>query len=368
MTDAQPIRYVRYLPGIRSAYIERFVGGPDAVTYFRYAEYLDPALLEPDRYRSAERREILRVARRADFDVLAIPEPFWIVEAPMTTRVALAARFGGWLRGRHVRIVTYAIENADPDRLLGLPTRLPGWIRRLGLTVFTLPLALTLDRIAFGTGGAAENYRAGLFAGPRGRIAKRSRVFPALSPACDCKVAGETEPIVLFLGPLATRKGLDRLLDAWPSVVAARPDARLVVAGTGSLQAELDAAIAADPSISQVVDAPRAEIHRLLRRARILVSLPRTERRWREQIGLSLPEGVSHGCHIVTTDQSGIADWLAAHGQTIVADDGVATVSAALIDALDAPTPVPDAELPDRSGRADAEWWMMAGGGRGGHV
>jgi glycosyltransferase involved in cell wall biosynthesis len=46
-------------------------------------------------------------------------------------------------------------------------------------------------------------------------------------------VDGSECPIVLYLGRLAEKKGLDRLLEAFKEVVTACPDARLVIAGEG---------------------------------------------------------------------------------------------------------------------------------------
>jgi glycosyltransferase involved in cell wall biosynthesis len=42
---------------------------------------------------------------------------------------------------------------------------------------------------------------------------------------------GADEPVALFFGYLREYKGLDVLLDAWPGVAAAVPDARLLIAG-----------------------------------------------------------------------------------------------------------------------------------------
>jgi len=295
--------------------------------------------------------------------VLAVPEVFWIVEAPFATAIALSARIGASIRGRRIAIVTYAIENAPPERLMGLPASIPARVRLWALRLFSLPLLVSYTRIAFGTQGAADNYAAGLGAALGRRVAARSVVIPPIAPACTClsdSATASRPPVVLFLGPLATRKGFDRLLAAWPKVREEHPDARLVVCGAGALQPALDQAKADDPTISQEVEASRDRIHELLRSSRVLVSLPRSERRWREQIGLSLPEGISHGTHIVTTDQSGISGWLAEHGQFVV-DDDPDTVAAALAAALTAPNPIPLDDLPAISGRATAEWWMATG-------
>lgn len=47
-------------------------------------------------------------------------------------------------------------------------------------------------------------------------------------------------PIALFFGSLRPAKGLDLLLDAWPQVVVARPEALLLVAGSPSRQLEAE--------------------------------------------------------------------------------------------------------------------------------
>ncbi len=353
------VRYVRYLPNMRSAYIERFRGGPEAVTFFTAHEYLDPDLLDERSYRQVERKTFLRTAWRARFDVIAVPEPFWIAELIFTTLVSALAVCGGAVRGTRVRVVTYAIENADSTMLAGLPRRVPVQIRRFVLALATLPMMLMLSRIAFGTADARRNYLTALWPAIRRRVDRRSAVFLPLSPACECREPVAQGDTVLFLGPLEGRKGFDDLLDAWAIVEERDPAARLVVCGNGRLQPRLDEELTRHPSIRQVKDASRPEMHELLGSATVLVSLPRVERRWREQIGLSVPEGISHGCHIVTTRQTGISDWLDAHGQTVLEPGSSPRVIAdALIDALRDPRAVPPEDLPEISGRADAEWWM----------
>ncbi|MDF2994255.1 MAG: glycosyltransferase [Microbacterium sp.] len=351
-------RYARYMPQLRSAYIERFRGGPHALTMYTNEEYLDPGLVDPVQYRQVSRRQLLRVLATGTWDVVALPEPLWIVEMPYSLTAAVVAKGAGLLRRRRVRVVSYAIENSPVARLLGLPTRIPARLRSFALGLAVLPYSLLIDRIAFGTGGAAENYRFPL--SPfRGLGARRAREFAPLAPACDC-TAGEADPdLVLFLGPLEERKGLDTILEAWPLVLAERPSARLVVCGDGPLRSAVDELAESYPSVTRVTGASRGEMHRLLRAATVLVSLPRTTRRWREQIGLSLTEGISHGCHIVTTEETGFAGWLASQRQTVLSNPEAREAADGIASALGAPQPVE--ELPALSGRAQAEWWMMTG-------
>jgi glycosyltransferase involved in cell wall biosynthesis len=353
-------RRLRVMPAIRSAYIERFAGGPEYVTYFVRAEYLDPTVVDPYQYRHITRRELLRVLWQGDYDVLALPEPWWIAEAPYTTLLSVVARLATLFRGRRLRIVTYAIENAACETLLPLPPSMPRWWRRCAVSLVSLPYVLMLDRVAFGSEAARENYCAGLVLGLGRRVRSRSKTVLPLSPACECHpTAPRRAGLVLYLGPLEPRKGFDTLLSIWNEVVRLQPSARLLVCGSGSLQPQLDAAMAATPTISQHRDANRAHIHACLREAVVLVSLPRTHWRWREQIGLSVTEGLSHGCHIVTTRQTGLADWLERHGQTVVEPDAPPlSMAAALADAVARPRPVSPDHLPSISGRATAEWWM----------
>jgi glycosyltransferase involved in cell wall biosynthesis len=352
------------MPQLRSAYIERFQGAPTSMTLFLNEEYLDATLLTPDAFRQVSRAQLLKIVARGDYDALALPEPLWIVHLPFVTLLAIIAKTRALVGRRRVPVVTYAIENADSTRLLGLPARVPSQLRLTLLRVVTLPYLLCLDRIAFGTEGARQNYRTGAMAWLHRRFAARTKVFTPLAPACDCPTHEEDANMALFLGPLATRKGLDTLLAAWPIVAAQNPDAHLVVCGTGVLQPLVDQAIHRDPRISQVVTSSRDEIHGLLRRAHVLVSLPRTERRWREQIGLSLTEGLSHSCRIVATDETGFADWLAQNGHVLVSpNDDPAHIAAALGKALSEDT-ASETNLPLISGRASAENWMLRGQGQ----
>jgi len=259
--------------------------------------------------------------------------------------------------------VTYAIDNARPEALLGLPGWLPIWFRRLALSVFSMPYMLLLTRVAFGTTGARDNYLDGLMLGLGRNLRRKSSTFLPLSPTCECPPRDVDPSAVLFLGPLERRKGFDTLLEAWPGVLTRHPSARLIVCGGGPMQAELDAAMVGSPSIVQFAGASRVRIHELLRESTVLVSFPRTLWRWREQIGLSLPEGISHGCHIVTTRQTGIADWLDEVGQTVIETDApIEEFSKAIAAALRRPSPVPLEALPLVSGRASAEWWMAGEG------
>jgi glycosyltransferase involved in cell wall biosynthesis len=357
--DTQTLpRYVRFLPQLRSAYIERFAAGPDAVTYFTSAEYLDDNIVDANRYRRTSHARLLWVVVRGRYDVLALPEPLWIVNLPLTTLLAYLAKVSARIRGRRVQVVTYAIENSSVGILLGLPAMVPRWIRVMAVRLVSLPYLLTLDRIAVGTAGAAQTYKELVAAWPM--FTRRMNEFLPLAPACDCADFTKVPHTVLFLGPLESRKGLDTLLDAWPLVVERDPAARLVICGTGPLLDRVEIAASILPSVSHVVTSMRKEMHRLLAQSAVVVSLPRAQRRWREQIGLSLTEGLAHGCHIVTTDETGFATWLAEQGETVLHRPSALSTARAIAAALRRGRD-PHYPLPQVSGRAEAEWWMLSG-------
>ena len=109
------------------------------------------------------------------------------------------------------------------------------------------------------------------------------------------------EPIAAFISPLATNKGIDHVLDAWPLVRAKVPEARLVVAGRGPLQGLVEERAAADPSIDFVGSLPGEGVAELLRRSAVFVTAPRPTPVWNEQFGLAYVEAMASGVPVVTT-------------------------------------------------------------------
>ena len=92
----------------------------------------------------------------------------------------------------------------------------------------------------------------------------------------------------------------------------------------------------------------------------MLPSQPRP--RWREQVGLPIVEGLGRGCLVVTTSETGLAEWLTAHGHYVVSPpDDAAAFSDALSRAIaDTRSPMSVvADLPAVDGRAAAEAWML---------
>lgn len=60
-------------------------------------------------------------------------------------------------------------------------------------------------------------------------------------------------PVVVCISRLVERKGQDRLIDAWPSVVASHPRAKLVIVGKGPYGEKLEKMAATSPVSSSIV-------------------------------------------------------------------------------------------------------------------
>ena len=123
------------------------------------------------------------------------------------------------------------------------------------------------------------------------------------------------------------------------------------------------AAAARDASILLEIDPPRVRIHEAMATSSVLTLPSQPSATWREQVGLPIVEALSHGCTIVTTRETGLADWLESGGHSVYRDAGSAqALASAILRALDAPVDRTDvlAALPERDGRLAADDWLFA--------
>src|SRR5918996_447018 len=118
----------------------------------------------------------------------------------------------------------------------------------------------------------------------------------------------EGKMVVLFLGGLKRRKNLFFLLDVWRAVVAARPDARLIVAGSGPLSEAL-AARAAAAGIAETVlftgyvSESEKPAHYNLADVFLFPSAM-------EGFGLAIGEAMSSGLPVIASDRGSIPELL----------------------------------------------------------
>lgn len=163
-------------------------------------------------------------------------------------------------------------------------------------------------------------------------------------------------PTVISVSRLVRRKGQDVLLEAWPRVLAAVPDARLVLVGVGPMLDRLSRAATA-PSLRGSVRLtgylPRPELAAALAGADVFVLPCRDDRGGlqTEGLGLAILEASAAGLPVVVGRSGGTGDAVR-DGRTglLVRAEDPAELSAALVELL---------LDPDRAramGRAGRRW------------
>lgn len=352
-------RRVRLYESIRTAHLERAHQlTPAAILYRRRRYDFDAELARGLELVEAGPLRAALILARSRITTLEVNEPLMLSSLPSTAVALGALALRRLVGGKRVSVVSYAIGNADPfqQRLrTGWKSVLREAIeRRLAAMVWR-----RVDRMAFGTLAAQETYR-GLLPMAEGRP---EALIGALPAACPCPPEERGGPYeVIYLGDFSERKGFPLVLAAWPGVRRAFPDARLTIVGKGALTREALAEAETDSTIDVVLDPPRGEIHRQLRRAQVLVLPSQATPTWREQVGLPIVEGLAHGCSIVTTTETGLATWLAAGPHSVIPPDAPSSELAEAIEhQLRLATPKADilATLPAQDGRLAADSWLF---------
>ncbi|MFV8049601.1 glycosyltransferase family 4 protein [Mycobacterium sp. 48b] len=147
--------------------------------------------------------------------------------------------------------------------------------------------------------------------------------------------------VVLCVRRLEHRMGIHRLIEAWPAVVAAHPDARLVIVGTGTAESELRrqaAAAGLDHSVQFLGCIDDSALTRWYSLAELTVVPTITL----EGFGLIALESLAAGRPAVVTDCGGLPD--AVQGldpSLIVPKDNSEALAARLVSALDGALPSP---------------------------
>lgn len=328
--------------------------------YFRSSSYdWDPVLAVSV---GATRVSLLGAARillSGRFSVVEVNEPLMAGAWPALMFYALVALVTRLLPGvRRVRLVSYAIENGHVDLWVARKCRLPLGVARFVTRVVSRAIVRSHERVAFGSEGARDRY-AEILRTP----IRRARVFPALEPRCQGERNVQKREQVVFLGSFDERKGLPQLLECWSSVRRMQPTAQLLILGKGKLLAKVQSASSAHQGVSAIIDPSRDAIHRNLAEAKVLVLLSQSFGNWREQLGLPILEGLSHGCLILATTETGLADWLQEHGHTVVPPEASADeIAREIVALLRSERTAADVweDLPEESGRAAADVWMRA--------
>ncbi len=111
------------------------------------------------------------------------------------------------------------------------------------------------------------------------------------------------EPIAIFVSPLASNKGIDRVLDAFDVVRRRMPDARLRVIGAGPMEPLVrQRETETGGAVEYLGRMDRYQVADQLRQASVFVTAPRATRVWDEQFGLAYVEAMACGLPVVTTE------------------------------------------------------------------
>lgn len=359
----RPVRMerARLYHTLRSAYLERAHKLPPAAIIYRVRRYdfHEELLAGLDVVQAGPVRAAWLLSR-SPATRLEINEPLMLSSVAGSALAILGLRVRSLFGGGRASVVSYAMENCDPStRPAGRSLR--ARLRRSWDGALARFVWAQLDRVAYATDAARITYGAALPAPAAGTL---STLIPALPAACDCaNEEDRTSPRVVFLGALVERKGFLLLLEAWPSVKEQMPGARLSILGKGVLEQVARDAAAGDPAIELWIDPDRSEIHRQLRRGSVLALPSQPTPLWREQVGLPIVEGLAHGSVIVTTTETGLADWLSRHGHGVIAPgSGPGELADALVLALQEGRSAASvtADLPAIDGRLAADAWLFA--------
>lgn len=266
-------------------------------------------------------RRLITVLVRTRPRVVEINEPAQANAWPLTLLIVGLVDLLNLLPGPRMHMVSYAIDNGDLVSALSSKTRLGVPASRLLATAVTSFIYKRLTRCAFGSAGAQAQYER--LARPS-RSGPSTRLFPALSSPCHCLgdldefLTSKTSNEVVFVGSFEHRKGILHLLQAWSLIEGMQTSLRLCILGTGALAPEVIALAAKLESVEVIVEPSRAIIHQKLKIARSLVLFSQKDPRWREQLGLPILEGLSHGCTIVASTETGLASWLRTQGHVVL--------------------------------------------------
>ena len=130
-----------------------------------------------------------------------------------------------------------------------------------------------------------------------------------------------TAPVVLCVGRLCTQKGQDILLEAWPAVLAAVPNARLLLAGDGP-SAEL---LQRNPPANVSFLGSRSDVDDLLGVADVVAMPSRFE-----GMSLAMLEAMAAGKSVVAANVPGVGETITAVAGAVVAVGDVAGLARAI--------------------------------------
>ncbi len=361
--DTRPA--LRIYASLRTAHLERFREMVPAQVRFHRTRYdYDESLADPDAVpRRATRLGVVAELARRPYRAVEVNEPLMPERWPDLAAQIVAARLRGLLSRRRELVVAYCIGRTDPAEELRRRWRVPARLARPLARLAVGLLVRGMDRLAFGTAGAMELYAG--YVRPA-RLARVGRLFEALPAPCSCRAGGTDRArpdTLVFLGAFDERKGITRVMAAWDELTSRGSALRLHIMGTGPLAGEVESWAAGRAEVTLELDPSRPRIHQVLRDSGALILLSQRVGPWREQIGLPIVEALGHGCEVIASSETGLAEWLRAHGHAVLdprAEPG--QIAEVIATVLGAPRPVAAvlADLPRSDRRIAADAWLMS--------
>jgi phosphatidylinositol alpha-1,6-mannosyltransferase len=280
LPDQRPWRELHWLSLMPGAAVTA-VGSPRPPEAVDFAER---GYVRPTR-RFVEAGALAWLRRLGELSGPAVDQADWVTSLELCSLVTGQASAFARRRGRRQAVLVWA---NDPDiPLYRLPPYRQAVRRALGADLFLCFVEAARDHcVALGL--------------PPERC-------PVVLPGIDTELfhppaAPVTEPVAIFVSPLAPNKGVDRVLEAFRLVRARLPEAELRVVGRGPLE-PLVRREAARPGtgVTYLGATSREGVAVELRRAAVFVTAPRATRVWNEQFGLAYVEAMASGLAVVTT-------------------------------------------------------------------
>lgn len=281
--------------------------------------------------------------RATDSYDASLPFPVHRLPGPLLPSASLARRVGDILRD--VGATRVVIGAAAPLGLLAEPLRRAGaervvalshghevwWSQVPGPRRVLRRIAHDVDALGVISGHTARHISSAIAPEDRHKLVQ-------LPPPVDLDLftpGGSPEPgLVLAASRLVRQKGVDKLLDAWPLVTAARPDSRLLVVGDGPQRRDLERRAARLQHVRLLRGVSHERMPGLLRTASLFVSPVRTRLGglYAEGLGLAACEAAACGLPVVVGDSGGAPETV------------VAGVTGTVVDSAD-PTALADAVI-----------------------
>lgn len=351
---------IRIRPELRAAQVERAAFMTPALTLYFAEKYDLGATPLSSCFVKVSLFQALKFIAKTTGRVLEVPEPLWLRFLPKTAVLAVVWKASGIVLRQRREVVTYSIENNDLASLISPRRRPPRLMLKLtGWCLGTL-LRLTIDRIAFGSSAAERLYQS--LPGVKQIASRRIEELPTAKVAEGLSFSSATSLRAIFVGELDHRKGIEHVMSAWSAVEEARSDAHITIVGNGRLAPEVETWCLAQPASRSFAGfVQHDQVPALLSSAEVLVAPSLREGRWREQIGLPIVEALSIGLTVVTTDETGLAQWLSDHGHSVIPEKDVdSQLAEALLTALDNPLERSEVlrALPKVAGRIAADVWL----------